>query len=158
MLNLFNSLGKRMEKFVPANASVTNIFTCGPSVYQRSHIGNYRTFLFEDTLVRYLEYCGFRVTRGMNFTDIEDKALVEARRRGTTLRRLTTGNIGIFTKEMKQLRMKTPDYLPRASENVESAVEISRASFARVRPTVTAQTSTSTRSSSPASAPFTAWT
>lgn len=124
MLNLFNSLGKRMEKFVPANASVTNIFTCGPSVYQRSHIGNYRTFLFEDTLVRYLEYCGFRVTRGMNFTDIEDKALVEARRRGTTLRRLTTGNIGIFTKEMKQLRMKTPDYLPRASQNVESAVEI----------------------------------
>ena len=124
MLKLFNSLGKRMEKFVPANSSVTNIFTCGPSVYQRSHIGNYRTFLFEDTLVRYLEYCGFRVTRGMNFTDIEDKALVEARRRGTTLRRLTTGNIGIFTKEMKQLRMKTPDYLPRASENVESAVEI----------------------------------
>jgi cysteinyl-tRNA synthetase len=124
VLNLFNSLGKRMEKFVPANPSVTNIFTCGPSVYQRSHIGNYRTFLFEDTLVRYLEYCGFRVTRGMNFTDIEDKALVEARKRGTTLRRLTTGNIGIFTKEMKQLRMKTPDYLPRASENVESAVEI----------------------------------
>jgi cysteinyl-tRNA synthetase len=113
-----------MEEFVPANASVTNIFTCGPSVYQRSHIGNYRTFLFEDTLVRYLEYRGFRVTRGMNFTDIEDKALVEARKRGTTLRRLTTGNIGIFTKEMKRLRMKPPDFLPRASENVESAVEI----------------------------------
>jgi cysteinyl-tRNA synthetase len=113
-----------MEAFVPADASVTNIFTCGPSVYQRSHIGNYRTFLFEDTLVRYLEYCGFRVTRGMNFTDIEDKALVEARRRRTTLRRLTDKNIGIFTKEMKQLRMKTPDFLPRASENVESAVEI----------------------------------
>jgi cysteinyl-tRNA synthetase len=113
-----------MKAFVPANASVTNIFTCGPSVYQRSHIGNYRTFLFEDTLVRYLEYCGFRVTRGMNFTDIEDKALVEARRRGTTLRRLTDRNIEIFTKEMKQLRMKTPDFLPRASENVESAVRI----------------------------------
>lgn len=123
-MKLFNSLGKRMEKFVPANPSVLNIFTCGPSVYQRSHIGNYRTFLFEDTLLRYLEYCGFKVTRGMNFTDIEDKALVEARRRGTTLRRLTDANIGIFRKEMKQLRMKTPDYLPRASENVESAVEI----------------------------------
>jgi cysteinyl-tRNA synthetase len=124
VLNLFNSLGKRMEEFVPANAIVTNIFTCGPSVYQRPHIGNYRTFLFEDILVRYLEYCGFRVMRGMNFTDIEDKALVEARRRGTTLRRLTGENIGIFTKELKQLRMKSPDFLPRASENVESAVEI----------------------------------
>ena len=84
MLKLFNSLGKRMEEFVPANASVTNIFTCGPSVYQRAHIGNFRTFLFEDILVRYLEYRGFRVTRGMNFTDIEDKAIVEARKRGTT--------------------------------------------------------------------------
>jgi cysteinyl-tRNA synthetase len=124
LLNLFNSLGKRMEEFIPANPSVVNIFTCGPSVYQRSHIGNYRTFLFEDTLVRYLEYQGFKMTRGMNFTDIEDKALVEARKRGTTLRRLTGENIGIFTKEMKQLRMKTPEFLPRASENVESAVEI----------------------------------
>ncbi len=124
MIKLFNSLGKRMEEFIPANPSVVNIFTCGPSVYQRSHIGNYRTFLFEDTLVRYLEYQGFKVTRGMNFTDIEDKALVEARKRGTTLRRLTGENIGIFTKEMKQLRMKTPEFLPRASENVESAVEI----------------------------------
>jgi len=124
LLKLFNSLGKRMEEFIPANPSVVNIFTCGPSVYQRSHIGNYRTFLFEDTLVRYLEYQGFKVTRGMNFTDIEDKALVEARKRGTTLRRLTGENIGIFTKEMKQLRMKTPEFLPRASENVESAVEI----------------------------------
>lgn len=124
MLNLFNSLGKRMEKFVPASTSATSIFTCGPSVYQRSHIGNYRTFLFEDTLVRYLEYCGFKVKRGMNFTDIEDKALIEAKRRGMTLRRLTDENIGIFTKEMRQLRMKVPDYLPRASENVESAIEI----------------------------------
>lgn len=124
MLKLFNSLGKRMEAFVPANGSVVNVFTCGPSVYQRSHIGNYRTFLFEDTLVRYLEYRGFRVTRGMNFTDIEDKALVEAKKRGTTLRRLTDKNIRIFMREARKLRMKPPDFLPRASENVESAAAI----------------------------------
>ena len=54
------------------------IFTCGPSIYQRAHIGNFRTFLFEDILVRYLEYLGWRVERGMNFTDIEDKAIKEA--------------------------------------------------------------------------------
>ncbi len=124
MLKLFNSLGKRTETFVPANRSVVNVFTCGPSVYQRSHIGNYRTFLFEDTLVRYLEYRGFRVTRGMNFTDIEDKALVEAKKRDTTLRRLTDGNIRIFMGEAKRLRMKPPEFLPRASENVESAAAI----------------------------------
>ena len=125
MLTLFNSLGKRMEAFVPANGSAgVNVFTCGPSVYQRSHIGNYRTFLFEDTLVRYMDYCGFRVTRGMNFTDIEDKALVEAKKRGTTLRRLTDANIRIFMMEAKKLRMKLPDFLPRASENVDSAAAI----------------------------------
>ncbi|MDD2671930.1 MAG: cysteine--tRNA ligase, partial [Syntrophales bacterium] len=63
MLKLFNSMGKRMEEFVPVNPNPVNIFTCGPSVYQRPHIGNFRTFLFEDVLVRYLEYSGYRVRR-----------------------------------------------------------------------------------------------
>ena len=62
-----------------------NIFTCGPSIYQRAHIGNFRTFLFEDILVRYLEYRGWRVTRGMNVTDIEDKAIQEADKGGITV-------------------------------------------------------------------------
>ncbi len=75
MLRLFNTLGKKTETFHPVNKKVVRIFTCGPSVYQRAHIGNFRTYLFEDILVRYLEYSGFKVQRGMNFTDIEDKAL-----------------------------------------------------------------------------------
>jgi len=75
MLKLFNTLGKRMEPFKPVNKRVATLFTCGPSVYQRSHIGNFRTFLFEDIVVRYLEYSGYSVKRGMNFTDLEDKAI-----------------------------------------------------------------------------------
>jgi cysteinyl-tRNA synthetase len=93
MLKLFNTLGKRIEVFRPANEKVVNIFTCGPSVYQRSHIGNFRTFLFEDILVRYLEYSGHTVNRGMNFTDIEDKALKEAESRGKRVTHLTEENI-----------------------------------------------------------------
>jgi len=69
-----NTLGKTVETFRPVDEKVINIFTCGPSVYQRSHIGNFRTFLFKDIVVRYLEYSGYTVKRGMNFTDIEDKA------------------------------------------------------------------------------------
>lgn len=124
MLKLFNSLGKKLEPFEPVHPNRVTLFTCGPSVYQRSHIGNFRTFLFEDVLVRYLEFSGYRVVRGMNFTDLEDKALREAEKRGVSLRALTDENIGRFLEEMNLLRMKTPDYLVRASEAIEESVEI----------------------------------
>ena len=75
---------------------MVSIFTCGPSVYQRAHIGNMRTFLFEDTLVRYLEYLGHRVRRGMNITDVEDKALREAVKENLSLKKLTDLNIKKF--------------------------------------------------------------
>jgi len=124
MLKLFNTLGKRIETFRPANEEVINIFTCGPSVYQRSHIGNFRTFLFEDILVRYLGYSGYTVNRGMNFTDIEDKALREAERTRRSVTHLTEENIRKFIEEMNLLKMKMPDYLPKASDAVDQAVEI----------------------------------
>ncbi len=124
MLRLFNSLGKGIEPFKPVDEKVVTVFTCGPSIYQRAHIGNFRTFLFEDVLVRYLEYSGYAVTRGMNFTDIEDKAIKEAQERKMTVKQLTEENIEEFMAEMKLLRMKIPDYLPKASEAVEEAVEI----------------------------------
>lgn len=118
MLTLFNSYGKRSELFRPVNNKEVSVFTCGPSVYQQSHIGNFRTFLFEDILVRYLEYQGYTVKRGMNFTDIEDKAIREARKKKSTVRELTRANMRHFIAEMKLLKMKIPDYLPVASEHV----------------------------------------
>ena len=121
MLRLFNSLGKKLEDFQPVNGRVVNIFTCGPSVYQRAHIGNFRTFLFEDILVRYLEYRGFRVSRGMNVTDIEDKAIKEAHTSEITVKELTEENFHGFLREMRLLRIKTPDFLPRASACVDEA-------------------------------------
>lgn len=124
MLKLFNSLGKRIEPFRPVDEKAVNIFTCGPSIYQQAHIGNFRTFLFEDVLVRYLEYLGYEVKRGMNLTDIEDKAIKEAEKRKMTVKQLTTENIMDFMEEMSLLRMKTPDCLPKASEAVHEAVEI----------------------------------
>ena len=124
MLKLYNTLGKRIEAFHPVNKKAINIFTCGPSVYQRAHIGNFRTFLFEDILVRYLEYSGYRTKRGMNFTDIEDKSIMEAEKRKTTVKYLTGKNIREFIQEMKALKMKIPDYLPKASESIQEAVEI----------------------------------
>jgi len=124
MLRLFNSLGKRLETFQPASERVVNVFTCGPSVYQKSHIGNFRTFLFEDVLLRYLEYQGYLVRRGMNVTDVEDKAIEEAKRREVSLRELTEGNIKSFLQGMDLLKMKKPDVFPKASEAVDGAAEI----------------------------------
>jgi cysteinyl-tRNA synthetase len=124
MLKLFNTLGKKIETFHPVNKKVVTIFTCGPSVYQRAHIGNFRTFLFEDILARYLKYSGYTVERGMNLTDIEEKALKEAEKQKTTVRHLTEKNIKEFIREMRHLRMNTPDYLPKASETINEAVEI----------------------------------
>lgn len=124
MLILFNTLGKKLEPFKPARENTVNIFTCGPSVYQRAHIGNFRTFLFEDILVRYLEYSGYRVKRGMNFTDVEDKVIAEAESRGMSPQRLTDQNIEEFVREMNLLKIKIPEYMIRASEAVEESVEI----------------------------------
>lgn len=100
------------------------IFTCGPSVYQRSHIGNFRTFLFEDILVRYLEYSGYKVSRGLIFTDIEDKAVLEADKKHAGVEQLTEKNFREFLDEMELLRMKSPAYMPKSSESVNQAVQI----------------------------------
>ena len=126
MLHLYNSMGKRLQTFRPVNPNCVNIFTCGPSVYQRAHIGNFRTFLFEDVLVKYLEFTGYKVKRGLNFTDIEDKAVIEAEKRHKTVKRLTEVNIKSFLDEASLLKMKRPDYLPRASRAVDEAVCIIR--------------------------------
>ncbi|MFZ3115940.1 MAG: class I tRNA ligase family protein [Syntrophales bacterium] len=123
-MKLFNSLGKRLAIFDPDKGRPVTVFTCGPSIYQQAHIGNFRTFLFEDVLVRYLEFKGYRVLRGMNFTDIEEKAIVEAQTKKRDLQALTEENIAGFMQEMRLLRMKMPDYLPKASDYVVEAVAI----------------------------------
>ena len=124
MLTLYNTLGRKKQVFRPVNDRVVNIFTCGPSVYQRAHIGNFRTFLFEDIVVRYLRYRGFRVVRGMNFTDVEDKAVSEALRLKMPLRKMTNATIREFIREMRLLRIAVPEYLCRASEALDGAVAI----------------------------------
>jgi len=100
------------------------MFTCGPSIYQLPHIGNYRTFVFEDILQRYLEYLGYKVERVLNITDVEDKALAEAENKNINLKELTDSNIETFISELKHLKVKIPDYLPRSSTAVDQAVHI----------------------------------
>ncbi len=124
MLKIYNTVSQQLETFEPVNPQKVSIFTCGPSIYRRAHIGNFRTFLYEDVVVRYLEYLGYKVERGMNITDLEDKALLEAEKQARPLHEITEENIGQFIGEMALLRIKHPDHLAKASDHVEDAVKL----------------------------------
>jgi cysteinyl-tRNA synthetase len=100
------------------------MYTCGPSTYQQAHIGNYRTFLFEDILQRYLEYLGYKVTRVMTLTDVEDKAIAQAKKENLTVEELTTKNEAVFFADFVLLHIKKPDYPIRASSAVDQAVSL----------------------------------
>ena len=100
------------------------MYTCGPSTYQRPHIGNYRTFLFEDVLQRYLEYLGYSVTRLITLTDVEDKAIAQAKKENVSLEELTRRNEDAFFKDLELLKMKIPDYTVRASTVVDQTAKL----------------------------------
>jgi cysteinyl-tRNA synthetase len=121
---LFNSMTRKLEEFQPFEDGKVRMYTCGPSIYQLPHIGNYRTFLFEDVLQRYLEYLGYKVERALNITDVEDKAIAEAEKEDTTVKELTEKNAGIFLEELKKLGVETPTHIPRSSTSVNQAVQI----------------------------------
>ncbi len=124
MLNIFNTLTRKTEPLKPADDMKVKMYTCGPSTYQRAHIGNYRTFLFEDVLQRYLEYLGYRVTRLITLTDVEDKAIAEAKKQRLSVEELTSRNETVFFRDFELLRIKVPDYTVRASTVVEQAADL----------------------------------
>lgn len=115
---------RQKEVFTPRNPPEVRIFTCGPSTYRRPHIGNYRTFMYEDLLVRYLEYLGYGVKRVINFTDVEDKTISEALSQGRTIRQVTGEVAEHFFSETRLLGIKIPDEVPRATTSVDTAVHI----------------------------------
>ena len=123
-LVFLNTLTKRREVFVPRDDHTVKLFTCGPSVYRRQHLGNYRTFCFEDVLQKYLEYRGYTVERCINYTDVEDKAIREAQEKDVQLHELTKPVVDAFLKETELLNIKLPDEIPRATNSIQYAVKI----------------------------------
>ena len=117
-------MSRTKERFRPRHGNEVKIFTCGPSTYRRPHIGNYRSFLYEDLLVRYLTYKGYEVDRTINFTDVEDKTLVEADNKGKTVEEITEEVHRHFFRETELLGILLPKHIPRSSTSVGKAVEI----------------------------------
>jgi len=124
MLRLYNTMSRSKEIFCPLKQREAKIFTCGPSTYRRPHVGNYRTFLYEDILVRYLEYLGYEVKRVINFTDVEDKMLEEAVAVGKKPEQIAAEVAEHFHRETEILHINLPPEIPRASTSIDQAVAL----------------------------------
>jgi len=124
LLRLHNTLTRKIEQFQTGPGRQVAIYTCGPSTYLQPHIGNYRTFVYEDILQRYLEYLGCKVTRLMTMTDVEDKAIAEAKKENFSLEELTKRNEAQLFRDFELLRIKVPDYTVRASSVIEQSAKI----------------------------------
>ena len=124
MLSLYNTLTRKKEPFTPLEDMKVKMYTCGPSTYQRAHIGNYRTFLYEDVLQRYLEYLGYKVARLITLTNVEDKTIAEAKKERLSVEELTQRNEALFFRDFERLKIKMPDYTVRASTVVDQSATL----------------------------------
>ncbi len=124
--HLFDTMEGRKREIIPReiHSDTLKVFTCGPSIYSRPHIGNFRTFVFQDLLVRYLVSKGFKVERAMNLTDVEDNAIRMAQKEGLTIQELTSRNEKKLWSEWDRLLLLRPDHVPRSSGSIELSIEI----------------------------------
>jgi cysteinyl-tRNA synthetase len=121
-VRLHDTLSGREEPLVPLEDRHVRIYSCGPTVYGPAHVGNFRSFLFADLLVRYLRYLGYRVTWVMNITDIDDKIIRGAAAEGIATTALAERWQARFLVDADALRMTRPDAMPRATEHIEPIV------------------------------------
>jgi cysteinyl-tRNA synthetase len=123
-LHLYNSLGRKVSPFEPLRAGEVRMYTCGPTVWNYAHVGNFRTFVFEDVLRRYLKFKGYKVTQVMNITDVEDKIIKGMKQSGRTLEDLTSFYERAFMEDLSSLRIEKAEVYPRATKHVPEMVEL----------------------------------
>ena len=117
MLTLYNTLTRQEEPFAPLRDNTVRLYACGPTVYARAHIGNFRTFICVDVLRRTLKYlCGHALREAINYTDVDDKTIAGAAKAGAPLREYTEQWIAAFREDSQQLGIETPEETPRATD------------------------------------------
>jgi cysteinyl-tRNA synthetase len=119
-----NTYRNLKEEFKPIKENYVGLYTCGPTVYNFIHIGNLRTFLWEDILKRFLEYEGFKVKHIMNITDVDDKTIRDSQKEGITLKEFTERYTKAFFEDIESVRIKKADHYPRATEHIPEMIEI----------------------------------
>jgi cysteinyl-tRNA synthetase len=131
-LKIYNTLSGTVEEFVPggerkehvADYPPVTMYSCGPTVYSYAHIGNFRTFLFNDFFRRYLKFRGFSVNHAMNITDVDDKTINGANAEGVSLAEYTGRYIRIFLEDLKTLNVEPVEHYPRATESIGDMVDL----------------------------------
>src|ERR1700680_4147742 len=119
-----NTLGGQNQPFVPLHPGQVRMYTCGPTVYDFAHIGNFRTFVFQDILRRFLRSRGFEVIQVANFTDIDDRIIAKAAEAKLEIRDFTTKYIEAFVADQRVLGMEAPEYMVRATDHIEDMVQL----------------------------------
>jgi cysteinyl-tRNA synthetase len=117
-IRFFNTLTRQVEDFTPREPGLVRLYTCGPTVYNFAHIGNFRAYVFEDLLQRHLEFRGYRVDRAMNLTDVDDKTIRGCRAAGLPLAEFTAPFKKAFFDDLDALRIKRANHFPEATEAV----------------------------------------
>jgi cysteinyl-tRNA synthetase len=130
-IRLFNTLTRQKEPLTPIEPGKVRMYTCGPTVYDYAHIGNFRAFLFEDLLKRWLEYRGFEVRHVMNLTDVDDKTIKGSRAQGIPLKQYTDFYAAAFFEDAKTLNIEPATFYPRATEHIPEMVALIKTLIAK---------------------------
>lgn len=123
-IRLFNTISRKKERFIPLENGKVKLYTCGPTVYDFAHIGNFRTYVFQDLLRRWLEYRGYKVTQVMNITDIDDKIIAGINRQRISLNEYTARYEKAFFEDLEALNIEKAEYYPRATEHIPDMVAL----------------------------------
>jgi len=123
-LRFKNSFSREKEEFVPIEEGRIGMYTCGPTVYDFAHIGNFRAYVFEDLLRRYLKYKGYQVTQVMNLTDIDDKTIRDSQAEGIPLKQYTDRYTKAFFEDLDSLGIERAEHYPAATDHIDEMVEI----------------------------------
>ena len=123
-IQFHNTLTDKTEPFIPLVKGEVRAYTCGPTVYDFAHIGNFRTFVFQDVLRRYLKSKGYRVIQVMNLTDVDDRIIQKAAAAGVSIREYTDKYIQAYLDDRKALNLEPPEYVARATEHIDDMVEL----------------------------------
>src|SRR3989338_8888021 len=123
-IQFYNTLTRRKENFIPINKNKVLFYSCGPTVYNYPHIGNYRAYIFADTLKRVLMYEGYKVKHIMNLRDIDDKTIRESKKEGKTLKEFTEFYTKEFFKDIKVLNILNPKKFTKATDYIDEMVDI----------------------------------
>jgi cysteinyl-tRNA synthetase len=123
-IRFHNTLTNRWEALQPLHKGEVRIYTCGPTVYDYAHIGNFRTFVFQDILRRFLHSRGLTVLQVMNLTDVDDRIIQNAAAAGMSIRDYTEKYIQAFLDDMKALHLEMPEEVVRATDHIEDMVDL----------------------------------